>query len=238
MALRRDQHVPGGPPGRAAVASDGQAGRAGCGCDEGLQPSRRHRARPLRWVRNDPPGSGACRAPSLHTRDRAPLRRRRDQALASLFWKGCHLRGEWPELRRHRKHTRHRVRCGRCAGALWEELMVKQSKTTNGAQPSDAAPKYGIGYGRPPEHTRFKPGHPGCGGRPKRQRNLRTVLEETLDERITIREGNRTRSVSKRDAIILRLVNDAVHNELVRGSSPSSPTTHSDTNRRFPVSDE
>jgi len=39
---------------------------------------------------------------------------------------------------------------------------------------------------------------------------LRTVLEATLDERITIREGNRTRSVSKRDAIILRLVNDAV----------------------------
>lgn len=88
--------------------------------------------------------------------------------------------------------------------------MVKQPKTTNGAQPSDAAPKYDIGYGRPPAHTRFKPGHPGCGGRPKRQRNLRTVLEETLDERITIREGNRTRSVSKRDAIILRLVNDAV----------------------------
>jgi hypothetical protein len=50
-----------GPAGRAAVASDGQAGRAGCGCDEGLQPSRRHRARPLRWVRHDPPGSGARR---------------------------------------------------------------------------------------------------------------------------------------------------------------------------------
>ena len=87
---------------------------------------------------------------------------------------------------------------------------MKQAKTTNGAQPSDAAPKYDIGYCRPPEQTRFKPGHPGCGGRPKRQRNLRTVLEETLDERITIREGNRTRSVSKRDAIILRMVNDAV----------------------------
>ena len=88
--------------------------------------------------------------------------------------------------------------------------MVKQPKATNGAQPSDAAPEYEIGYGRPPAHTRFKPGHRGCGGRPKKQRNLRTVLEETLDERITIREGNRTRSVSKRDAIILRLVNDAV----------------------------
>src|SRR5262245_8053571 len=88
--------------------------------------------------------------------------------------------------------------------------MVKQPKATNGAQPSDAAPKYDIGYGRPPREHKFKPGHPGCGGRPKKQRNFRTVLEETLDERITIREGNRTRSVSKRDAIILRMVNDAV----------------------------
>ena len=90
--------------------------------------------------------------------------------------------------------------------------MVKQPKTTNGGQPSDAAPatSYVVGYGRPPAHTRFKPGHPGCGGRPKKQRNGRTVLKDTLDERITIREGNRTRSVSKRDAIILRMVNDAV----------------------------
>jgi Family of unknown function (DUF5681) len=88
--------------------------------------------------------------------------------------------------------------------------MVKQPNTTNGAQPSDAAPTYVIGYGRPPVHTRFKPGHRGRGGRPKRQRNLRTVLEQTLDQRITIREGNRTRQVTKRDAIILKLVNDAV----------------------------
>jgi uncharacterized protein DUF5681 len=41
------------------------------------------------------------------------------------------------------------------------------------------------------------------------QRNVGTVLKDTLDERITIREGKRTRSVSKLDAIILRLVNDA-----------------------------
>jgi len=29
-----------------------------------------------------------------------------------------------------------------------------------------------------------------------------------------------------------------LHNRLVCGSSPAGPTTHSDTNRRFPVSDE
>jgi uncharacterized protein DUF5681 len=82
-------------------------------------------------------------------------------------------------------------------------------ETPDASQPSDAAPAYTIGYRRPPAHTRFKPGHRGCGGRPKKQRNVRTVLKSTLEERITIREGKRTRSVSKLDAIILRLVNDA-----------------------------
>jgi len=64
--------------------------------------------------------------------------------------------------------------------------------------------------GAPRVHSRFKPGHRGGGGRPKRQRNGRTVLQNTLDERITIREGKRTRSLTKHDAIILRAVNDAI----------------------------
>ncbi len=92
--------------------------------------------------------------------------------------------------------------------------MAKQPRlpeTPDGTQPSGAAPapSYVVGYGLPPAHTRYKPGHRGCGGRPKRQHNVCTVLKDTLDERITIREGKRTRSVSKLDAIILRLVNDA-----------------------------
>jgi len=92
--------------------------------------------------------------------------------------------------------------------------MAKQPRlpeTPDGTQPSGAAPapSYVVGYGLPPAHTRYKPDHRGCGGRPKRQRNVGTVLKDTLDERITIREGKRTRSVSKLDAIILRLVNDA-----------------------------
>jgi uncharacterized protein DUF5681 len=91
--------------------------------------------------------------------------------------------------------------------------MAQQShlpESPDGAQPSDDASPYVVGYRRPPAHTRFKPGHPGRGGRPKKQRNVRTVLKNTLDERITIREGKRTRSVSKLDAVILRLVNEAV----------------------------
>jgi uncharacterized protein DUF5681 len=79
-----------------------------------------------------------------------------------------------------------------------------------GTEPSDAAPTYAIGYGRPPVHSRFQPGHPGRGGRPKGQRNMRTVMEGFLKEPVTVREGTRQRKMSKHDAMLLRIVNEAV----------------------------
>ena len=82
--------------------------------------------------------------------------------------------------------------------------------TKHPPQPNGSSAAYAIGYGKPPVHSRFELGHPGCGGRPKARRNSRTVVKETLDERITIREGKRTRSVTKFHAMILRMMNDAV----------------------------
>jgi hypothetical protein len=38
---------------------------------------------------------------------------------------------------------------------------------------------------------------------------VRTVVEETLNQRITVREGDRTRSVTKLDGVILTLVSGA-----------------------------
>ena len=79
---------------------------------------------------------------------------------------------------------------------------------------SSAQPAYAVGYGRPPKHTRYKPGQSGNRrGRPKRQRNVRTVVEETLNQRITIREGNATRSLTKLDGVILTMINDALKGE-------------------------
>ena len=54
---------------------------------------------------------------------------------------------------------------------------------------------YEIGHGRPPVHSRFKPGQSGNPkGRPKGTRNVRTVVEQALTKRITIREGDRARA--------------------------------------------
>jgi hypothetical protein len=70
---------------------------------------------------------------------------------------------------------------------------------------------YEIGYCKPPKHTRFKPGQSGYpSGRPRGQRNFRTAVREALKEKITIREGDRTRTVSKMDAIIQVTFNKAL----------------------------
>jgi uncharacterized protein DUF5681 len=85
-----------------------------------------------------------------------------------------------------------------------EPTQAKASATNGGANSP-------VGYGRPPVHTRFKPGQSGNPrGRRKGQRNVHTVVDEALSQRITIREGNRTRSVTKLDAVIVTMVNAAL----------------------------
>jgi Family of unknown function (DUF5681) len=81
----------------------------------------------------------------------------------------------------------------------------------DGAEPSGPAPTYTVGYRKPPVHSRVKPGEVlNPRGRPKGQRNSKTVFNELLGERITFREGDRPRSMSKRDAMYLRMINAAV----------------------------
>jgi hypothetical protein len=88
--------------------------------------------------------------------------------------------------------------------------MPRKPPTSGGKPPSSpgadgrsTGPDYAVGYGRPPEHTRFKPGQSGNPkGRPKRHRNLRTTVEDILSERIRIREGERTRDMPRIEALV------------------------------------
>ena len=69
----------------------------------------------------------------------------------------------------------------------------------------------GVGYGRPPQHTRFKPGQSGNPkGRPKSTINLKTDLMEELSERVSVSEGGKPKKLSKQRALLKSLVAKAI----------------------------
>jgi hypothetical protein len=76
--------------------------------------------------------------------------------------------------------------------------------------PRDEDGDYEVGYGKPPRYTRFKKGQSGNPkGRPGGAKNLLTLLTEALNERVIITENGGRRKISKRQAVIKQIVNQA-----------------------------
>jgi hypothetical protein len=74
---------------------------------------------------------------------------------------------------------------------------------------------YEVGKGRPPQHTRFKPGQSGNPqGRPKGIKNLKTLLANALNQKVSINEGGHRRTVSVREAILMRFVSMGLKGDL------------------------
>jgi hypothetical protein len=74
--------------------------------------------------------------------------------------------------------------------------------------PPETPRDYEVGYGKPPRHTRFKKGQSGNPrGRPSGSKNLKTLLNEALNERVVVTEEGRRRNITKREAIVTQLVN-------------------------------
>lgn len=72
--------------------------------------------------------------------------------------------------------------------------------------------KQKVGYKNPPKHTQFKPGQSGNKkGRPKGSKNMVTTLDKILNEKVSLREGNRVRRVTKAEAMTLTTVNKAMN---------------------------
>lgn len=71
--------------------------------------------------------------------------------------------------------------------------------------------QYEVGYGKPPKHTRFKAGQSGNpNGRKKGTKDTRILLNDALSEKVTLKENGKTFTCSKRQAIIMRLINQAL----------------------------
>ena len=64
-----------------------------------------------------------------------------------------------------------------------------------------------VGYGRPPAHSQFKKGQSGNPhGRRKNSKSLKTLIRQALTGLITIREGEKRRSINKLEGVVLRQV--------------------------------
>src|SRR5205814_10537808 len=68
-----------------------------------------------------------------------------------------------------------------------------------------------VGYRKPPEGTRFKPGQSGNPkGRPKGVRNFETDLDETLRELVDVNKGGVRRRVTNQKAMLINLLQKAL----------------------------
>jgi hypothetical protein len=80
------------------------------------------------------------------------------------------------------------------------------------AEPSGPAPvnegnssDYDVGYGKPPKTSRFpkgKSGNPGGRKKTKRIDNVRTLVDDVLDEQVQVRDGAKIRTVSGLEGIL------------------------------------
>ncbi len=68
-----------------------------------------------------------------------------------------------------------------------------------------------VGYGHPPTHTRFKKGQSGNPpGRPKGRMNGLTLLQQILDERITVNVNGERNTDSRRKFLMKQWVHAAM----------------------------
>ncbi len=78
-------------------------------------------------------------------------------------------------------------------------------------EPNKAAKPYTVGYGKPPEHTRFQKNQSGNpAGKKKGHKSVRAVVAAVFQEKVSIRTARGIRKVTKLDALVHKIMNDAL----------------------------
>lgn len=76
------------------------------------------------------------------------------------------------------------------------------------------ADDYRVGYGKPPKEHQFSKGLSGNPkGRPKGSKNRSLCIMDALNKTVTVREGNRTRTMTKLELILESTINKAAQGD-------------------------
>lgn len=74
---------------------------------------------------------------------------------------------------------------------------------------------YKVGFCKPPVHTRFKPGQSGNPkGRPKGSMDTLRLIDKIVSKKVTATIDGRPLKISKRQAMLLRMANEATQGNL------------------------
>jgi hypothetical protein len=73
---------------------------------------------------------------------------------------------------------------------------------------------YTVGYGRPPQATKFTKGKTSNPrGRPKGSRTVGAILQDILRQKIAVTENGKTRRIAALEVMLRRLANDAMRSD-------------------------
>ena len=99
----------------------------------------------------------------------------------------------------------------------WPQLFRSRTHALGGSRNGDRPMSddhdddYRVGPGRPPKHTRFKPGQSGNPkGRPKGRTNLVAVLERELMRMVEVSENGQTKRVTKQAALARSIIHRGI----------------------------
>ena len=75
----------------------------------------------------------------------------------------------------------------------------------------EAKSSYGVGYGKPPAHSRFKPGQSGNPkGKPKGRKSYKGIVAAILNEKIPVNTPRGRKRMTKLEALIQTNMNNAL----------------------------
>ena len=87
--------------------------------------------------------------------------------------------------------------------------MSNDDESTNSMP--ERQPDYEVGFKKPPKKHHFKPGNnANPKGRPKGAKNRKTIVRDELQSELRVKEGGKTRKITKLDFIVKNTVNGAM----------------------------